>query len=386
VPQLPLLLVDDRAESLLALEAVLEPLGHPMLRAISGIEALRCLLTEEVSVIVLDVQMPGMDGFEAAARIKERESTRDIPIIFLTAISQEPEHRLRGFATGAVDYLFKPVDPDVLRAKVAVFAELSNRRRALEEELAARRAAERALARKTAELERSNADLEQFSYVASHDLQEPLRVVSGFLELIGDRLASGDSGLDPKVADWMERVRRAAAHMSELIAGLLSYARAGVGAPEPVPFDLDESLEAALEHLGLRLAEKEVEVRRRPLGRAMGSPTETVLVFQNLLHNALKFSGKEPAVVEIGSDSEDGQDMVMVSMSDRGMGVAPEHLERVFGMFERVAGEPYPGTGLGLATCRKLVERNGGQIWMEENPDQGVTVRFTLPAAPARRT
>ena len=379
--QLPLLLVDDRLDSLLALEGILEPLGHPMLRVTSGDEALRCLLTEEVSVIVLDVQMPGLDGFETAARIKERERTRDIPIIFLTAISQEPEHRLRGFATGAVDYLFKPADPDVLRAKVAVFAELSNRRRALERELAARKKAEAALARKTVELERSNADLEQFSYVASHDLQEPLRVVSGFLELIGHRLASGDAGLDPQVADWMGRVHRAAAHMSELIAGLLTYARAGAGAPEPLPFDLDDSLEAALEHLGARLAEKGAEVRRRPLGKALGSPTETVLVFQNLLHNALKFSGEELTVVDI--ESEDGEGMVTVSVTDRGMGVAPENLERVFGMFERVAGEPYPGTGLGLATCRKLVERHGGQIWMEENPDRGVTVRFTLPAAPA---
>jgi two-component system sensor histidine kinase/response regulator len=380
VSQVPLLLVDDHRESLLALEAVLEPLGHPMLRAVSGIEALRHLLTDEVSVIVLDVQMPGMDGFETAARIKERESTRDIPIIFLTAISQEPEHRLRGFATGAVDYLFKPVDPDVLRAKVAVFAELSARRRELEEELAARRAAERALARKTAELERSNADLEQFSYVASHDLQEPLRVASGFLELIGERLGPD---LDSQVADWMGRVRRAAEHMSELITGLLTYARTGAGAPEGVPFDLDESLHVALDHLSPRLAEQGADVRCRPLGKVLGSPVETAQVFQNLLHNALKFSGGEPAVVEIESDALDGQDMVTVSVADRGIGVAPENLDRVFGMFEQVAGEPYPGTGLGLATCRKLVERHGGRIWMEANLERGVTVHFTLPVAPA---
>jgi signal transduction histidine kinase len=168
--------------------------------------------------------------------------------------------------------------------------------------------------------------------------------------------------------------------MSELIAGLLTYARAGAGAPEPVPFDLDNSLQVALDHLGPRLAEKKAEVRRQSLGKAMGYPTETVLVFQNLLHNALKFSGAGSAVVEISS--EEGDDMITVSVSDQGIGVAPESLEKVFGMFERVAGEPYPGTGLGLATCRKLVERHGGQIWMEDNPDQGVTVRFTLPAAP----
>jgi two-component system sensor histidine kinase/response regulator len=374
--QLPLLLVDDRPGSLLALEAILEPLGHPMIRAASGDEALRCLLIQEVSVIVLDVEMPGLDGFETARRIKERERTRHIPIIFLTAISQEPEQRLRGFATGAVDYIFKPVDPDVMRAKVAVFAELSSRRRALEEELAARRAAEAALARKTAELERSNADLEQFSYVASHDLQEPLRVVSGFLELIAERLGNA---MDTEVGDWIKRVRRAAEQMSELIAGLLTYARAGAGAPEPVPFDLDETMQLALDHLAPRLSESGAQVRRGALGKARGSPTETALVFQNLLHNALKFSGDGPAVVDVASEEREG--VVTVSVSDCGIGVAPENLERVFGMFERVAGEPYPGTGLGLATCRKLIERHGGHIWMEENPDRGVTVRFTLPAA-----
>src|SRR3954454_192124 len=144
-----LLLVDDRPENLLAMEAVLEPLGHEMVRAGSRGKALRQLLSREFAVIILDVQMPGIDGFETAAQIKERERTSDIPIIFLTAMSREPEHRMRGFASGAVDYIFKPVEPELLRAKVNVFVELytKNRLLALQRE---------ELARKTVELQRSN--------------------------------------------------------------------------------------------------------------------------------------------------------------------------------------------------------------------------------------
>jgi CheY-like chemotaxis protein len=131
-----ILLVDDRSENLLALEAILAGLGHELVKAASGEEALKRLLTEDVAVILLDVQMPGMDGFETAAHVKRRERTRDIPIVFLTAIDGEAHQAFRGYAAGAVDYLSKPFDPWVLRAKVAVFVELHQRRRQLEAQTA----------------------------------------------------------------------------------------------------------------------------------------------------------------------------------------------------------------------------------------------------------
>ena len=168
-----ILLVDDRPENLLALEAALEPLGQDLVTANSGEEALRLLLREEFAVILLDVQMPGMDGFETAIQIKQREKTEDIPIIFLTAISREPHHALRGYSTGAVDYVSKPFDPWVLRAKVAVFVDLyekssllKRQKELLGQRLDERIRAEQALAEKAQELERSNADLQQFAYVA----------------------------------------------------------------------------------------------------------------------------------------------------------------------------------------------------------------------------
>ena len=363
----PLLLVDDRPENLLALEAALEPLGHRLVRATSGEEALRHLLTEEFAVIILDVQMPGLDGFATAEAIKGRERTRDIPIIFLTAINRDEEHRLRGFSSGGVDYIFKPVEPDLLRAKVRVFLDLHLKTRLLQEQ-------HEQLAIKTAELERSNADLEQFSYIASHDLQEPLRVISGFLDLLQDRL--GDD-LDETSSDWLARTAAAAARMSELIRSLLAYARAGAPGAIPETVDLDEVLQTASENVGAALDDAGADLRRKPLGTAMGTPGELVQLFQNLIGNAVKYRGDNPLVIDVGADRTPAA--VTVSVQDNGRGVPEGELDRVFGMFERLDGDPYPGTGIGLAVCRRLVERLGGRIWMERNAAEGVTVRFTLP-------
>ena len=367
-----LLLVDDRPENLLALEAVLAPLGRRMLQARSGEEALRHLLTDDVAVIVLDVQMPGLDGFETAEEIKQRERTADIPIIFLTAISQDLAHRLRGYGAGAVDYIFKPVEPEVLRAKVAVFLELHLKTRQLRDQ------AEQ-LARKSADLERSNRDLEQFAYIASHDLQDPLRVVAGFVELLRDRVAGGD---DPKVTDWMDRVTATVGRMSDLLSDLLAYARAGADGSEPEPIDLDAALATALDNLEPAVEEAGAAMRCSALGTAEGRPAEVVQVLQNVVGNAVKFRRPDvPPSVEIASSRAGST--VTVSVRDNGRGIAPGDAERAFQVFERLDGEPYPGTGLGLAVCRKLLERGGQRIWMEPNDGPGVTVRFTLPAAPA---
>ncbi len=367
-----LLLVDDRPENLLALEAVLAPLGQPMLQARSGEEALRHLLTSEVAVIVLDVQMPGLDGFETAERIKQRERTADIPIIFLTAISQDLEHRLRGYGTGAVDYIFKPVEAAVLRAKVSVFLELHLKSRQLQEQ------AEQ-LARKSADLERSNRDLEQFAYIASHDLQDPLRVIAGFVELLGDRLDGAD---DPKVREWMRRITATSARMSSLISDLLAYARAGSDPRPPEPVDLDAALATAIDNLRPAITAAGASVECGPLGLALGRSNDLCQVLQNLVGNAVKF--RRPGVApSVHVEATRTDDTVSVCVRDNGRGIAGEDAERAFQVFERIDGDPYPGTGLGLAVCRKIVERAGHRIWMEPNDGPGVTVRFTLPAVSA---
>ena len=378
-----ILLVDDRPENLLALEAALEPLDQRLVKANSGEEALRLLLREEFAVILLDVQMPGMDGFDTAIQIKDRDKTKDIPIIFLTAISREPHHALRGYSTGAVDYMAKPFDPWVLRAKVAVFVDLYEKSSLLkkQKELLAHRLeeqykAEQALEQKAKELERSNADLQQFAYVASHDLQEPLRVMTGYLDLLRDEI--NDGGADDAM-QIIERVKRSSQRMDALIQDLLDYARVD---SQPEPFrdvDLNEVLEYALGNLEVQLKEEDVTVEQKDLPTVSGDQNQLVQLFQNLISNSVKFHSEEPGKVTIAAE-RDGSNW-HITIEDNGIGIDGKHVERIFTIFERLNPlERYPGSGIGLAVCKKIVERHGGRIWADSEPGRGTTMHITFPA------
>ncbi|HET6916004.1 MAG TPA: ATP-binding protein [Acidimicrobiales bacterium] len=372
---LALLIVDDIADNLIALEAALEPLGHRIVTAHSGEEALRYLLKDEFAAVVLDVQMPGLDGFETAEAIRGRERTSGIPIIFLTAIGREHEHHMRGFSAGAVDYLLKPVDPELLRAKVGVFVRL----RTIELEL---RAKSEELERRAADLARSNADLDQFASVVSHDLLDPVNVISGYLELLRDRLGPS---LEGEPAEWVERITGCAQRVHSLVQDLLEYSRAASAgaASGRSSVNLADAAADAMDNLASLISSQgeggstvdipaqlpSVSVNRNELGR----------VFQNLIANAVQHGGR-PVHVAVSAVQDNGE--VTVRVTDDGTGLAPDQMQRVFGMFERAGDQgPQPRTGLGLAICRRIVNRAGGRIWMEPNEAAGVSVFFTLPAA-----
>lgn len=373
---LGLLLVDDVPDNLVALEAALEPLGRRIVLAHSGEEALRNLLKEEFAAVVLDVQMPGLDGFETAEAIRGRDRTSGIPIIFLTAIGLEHEHHMKGYSAGAVDYLVKPVDPELLRAKVEVFVRL----RTVELEL--RRQSEE-LEWRAEELARSNADLDQFASVVSHDLLDPVNVIAGYLELLRDRL--GD-GLDGEPGEWVERITACAQRVHSLVQDLLEYSRAPASADHPgsgrSQVNLADAVADATDNLASLVepaagAPTRVEVAGT-LPSVSANRSELGRVFQNLIANAVLHGGRP---VHVTVSASQGSDEVTVRVSDDGVGLPPEQMQRVFGMFER-AGEqgPQPRTGLGLAICRRIVNRAGGRIWMEPNEAAGVSVLFTLPA------
>ena len=378
-----ILLVDDRPENLLALEAALEPLGQELVKADSGEEALRLLLRHEFAVILLDVQMPGLDGFDTAIQIKERDKTKDIPIIFLTAISREPHHALRGYSTGAVDYMSKPFDPWVLRAKVAVFVDLyekssllKKQKELLAQRLEERYAAEKALEEKARELERSNSDLQQFAYVASHDLQEPLRVMTGYLDLMRTSLMEGDT---EDVLSILDRIQRSTGRMDALIQDLLEYARVDA-TPEPFrETDLNEVLGYAMGNLEVAIKENDVAVEHDPLPTVTGDQSQLLQLFQNLLANGIKFRSDAPCIVRVTAKTKDGHHELAVE--DNGIGIEPIHLDRIFTIFERLNPlDRYPGSGIGLSVCKKIVERHGGALWADSTPGGGTTMRFTLPA------
>ena len=379
-----ILLVDDRPENLLALEAVLEPLGQNLVRAMSGEDALKQLLTDEFAVILLDVQMPGLDGFDTAAHIKSREKTRDIPIIFITAINREPHHAMKGYGTGAVDYIAKPFEPWLLQAKVRVFLELHEKnellkrqRELLAQRLDERYRAEEALAEKAGELQRSNAELEQFAYIASHDLQEPLQLVGGFLELLVDR---HDDELSDEAKEIVARAGNAVRRMDALIRDLLRYARVTSDTRDLEPVELRDVMADVTADLARSIENAGATLTVGDLPAVEGNRTLLAQLLQNLVTNAVKFRRDEPLHIEV--DAERHDDECVVSVRDNGLGIPLDDTDRVFGMFERLhTADEIPGTGVGLAIARKIVERHGGRIWVESTPGKGTTFSFTLPAA-----
>jgi CheY-like chemotaxis protein len=356
------LLVDDRPDNLLALEAVLEPLDITVVSVGSGPEALLALLEDDFALVVLDVQMPEMDGFETARLIKSRERTRLLPIIFLTAISGEPEHHVAGYRSGAVDYVYKPFNPEILRAKVAIFVELWQRgqlidaqRRSLADQLAA-------LDQLNGELERSNAMLDSFAERAAEDLLEPLDDLSGFLELLRDRHggALGEDG-----GSLVERASALADRQRQRVTGLLEYTDAGTATVDTRRVDLA----AAVAEVGARRGDADVSLSVVP-----GSVVEVCADHGHLvriLELLVERAASDGAQVVTVDGREDGP-WAVVRVADDGDGLQPGDQAAMFSPAAR-------GASLGNIVCRRLVERHGGTIWATSREPTGTAVSFTLP-------
>jgi len=244
-------------------------------------------------------------------------------------------------------------------------------------ELDERRRAELRLAQYSADLARSNAELEQFAYVASHDLQEPLRMVASFSQLLAKRY---QGKLDKDADDFIAFAVDGATRMQQLINDLLAYSRVGTRGKPPAPTDLSEVLSNAEANLHEAIKESKAEVTYSPLPIVDGDQVQLTQLLQNLLANAIKFRSQEPPRIQVSAQAQDGD--WLVSVQDNGIGIAKEHQERIFAIFQRLhARDEYPGTGIGLALCKKIVERHGGRIWVESAPGQGTTFYFNLPGA-----
>jgi signal transduction histidine kinase len=366
-PPVDVLVVDDNKANLLAVEAVLRPLNQNLILKRSGADALRWLLQGDPAVVLLDVRMPYLDGFETAIALRGRERSRHTPVIFITAVDTDAAKIVNGYSMGAVDFLFKPIVPEILRAKVAVFVELHRKRVQVEEQA-------RILAERSKELARSNSELAEFAYAASHDLQEPLRKVVSFSALLKDRLGRKEDG------DALENLRvilSAVDRMQKMISDLLELAR--VGSREPrTHTSLDEALDAALAQLDEAIHESKAVVTRGTLPKVWAPPREVVQLFQNLISNALKFRRDEPPRVHVSAEkSEEGW---VVTVRDNGIGIAPDEADGLFQMFRRLHSRAdYPGTGMGLAICRKIAELLGGRIWVVPAPEAGSMFRVLFP-------
>jgi two-component system sensor histidine kinase/response regulator len=366
-----ILVVDDDATKRFALKTVLAPLGENVVEASSGADALRQLLRQEFAVILLDVRMPVMDGFETAQLIRQRPRSELTPIIFVTALDQAETDLGRGYDLGAVDFVFAPVVPAILRAKVAVFVELY---RAQQELRRYRSRLEMLVEERTTALTSINRELEAFSYSVSHDLLAPLLAFDGLsksmLEQYGDRL-------DKRAKDNLKRMRGVSQRMTSVFEGLQTLFRLTSGEVHRERLDVTAlAKEVVKEIKGAKDRDVRVEVAQAMT--ASGDRRLVRILLSNLLSNAMKFTSVKPSArIEIGTELVDGESRIYVR--DNGVGFDMIYAHRLFGAFQRLHSQSeFPGAGIGLATARRIVNRHGGRIWAEGAAGEGATFYFVI--------
>jgi light-regulated signal transduction histidine kinase (bacteriophytochrome) len=283
----------------------------------------------------------------------------------------------RAVASGNLDRRILPSGPPEIEA---LGEDVDAMRSRIAAELALVESARAELVARTEDLARSNADLEQFAYVASHDLSEPLRKVASFCQLLERQY--GDQ-LDDKARQYIAFAVDGARRMQILIGDLLDFSRVGRSTETFGPIDLDAVVARASANLEQLMADSQAELVRTPLPTVRGDATLLVALFQNLIGNSVKYRGPDPPLIEISAVHDEGQ--WLFTVSDNGIGIDPKYGERIFAIFQRLhLRDEYGGTGIGLALCRKIVEFHGGRIWLADGPGPGATFRFTLPDGPGK--
>lgn len=485
-----LLLVDDDRDNLLALQAVLEPLGQELMLASSGLEALRLCLDHDFAAMLLDVRMPEMDGFETAEMIRARKRSSHTPILFLTGYRSD-EQLFRGYDLGAVDFLFKPIVPEILQSKVTVFVELSRKEQLLrrktealarteqkfravleaapdamlitsedgkvqlansrtdslfgysrqqllggniaslipewsctipneirltgvkrdgsvfpvqvttspfeaegtcittairdateqvqaeERILRINAELEKRVAERTADLIRSNDALRQFTWAASHDLQEPTRMVLAYSQWLDK---SANEKLTPEEKEMLNCVQDNGARLQTLLEALRKYIYISEsGDEEWVAVDCNAVVKTAIANLEGAIAESNASIICESLPTVQSIEILLVQLFQNLIGNAIKYRSEERTPEIRIASRRDEKGTWIFSIKDNGIGIESQYKDFIFNVFKRLHGRKYSGTGIGLAICKAAVERLGGRIWVESVAGEGSVFSFSLP-------
>jgi len=367
-----ILIVDDDVTKRFALRSTLTPLGENIVEAASGGEALRQLLKQDFAVILLDVRMPVMGGFETAQLIRQRPRSELTPIIFVTALDRAETDMHRGYELGAVDFVFAPVVPSILRAKVSVFVELY---RAQQELRRYRTQLEMLVQERTTALTAINRELEAFSYSVSHDLRAPLLAFDSLNEAL---LKDYSGSLDDRAKGYLQRMRTASRRMTSAFDGLQSLFRLTGGEIHREHVDISAISAEVVEELRGETPDRNLEVGIASGLEAWADPRLARILMGALIGNAWKFTSKKAAAtIEVGREVVDGDSRLFVR--DNGVGFDMIYAHKLFGAFQRLHSQSeFPGAGIGLATVRRIVNRHGGRAWAEGAVGEGATFYFAL--------
>jgi signal transduction histidine kinase len=381
VDKTKILIVDDLEGNLIALQALLKDSlsksdDLEIFKAISGTQALGLLLDHDFALAMIDVQMPGMDGFELGELMRGAEKTKHVPIIFVTAGARDSRHTFKGYESGAVDFLYKPIDPQIVRSKVQIFVELDQQKRLLKDQLAQ-------MKQKETELQKALAIRDEFLGIASHELRTPLTSLKLHLQMISRNVKKqGLQSIAPaRFEKMLDTANRQVENLTKLISDLMDVSRIAGGKLilEPEEMDLVVMLQEVAEYFSEHLATAECRlVLRAPeplIGLWDRQRVQQVVV--NLISNALKYGPGAP--IEVEAVRSGG--IARLSVRDGGIGIAIEDQERIFERFERAVHgkDSVSGLGLGLFIVKQIVVALGGCIEVESKLGRGSTFTVELP-------
>ncbi|MGH9503547.1 MAG: sensor histidine kinase [Terriglobales bacterium] len=361
-----LLVEDDAADR----DLILRELGKSEFKITSDVAVTAEEFRQRVrsscpDVVLADYNLGGWRGTEALEIL--REEGLDIPLILVSGALGDVT-AVECIKQGVTDYVLKD---SLARLSVALRGAVKDKKTRAE-----RKRADQALAQKVEELACSNADLEQFAYVASHDLQEPLRMVAAYTQLLSERYRGK---LDDQADKYIHYAVDGATRMQSLIQDLLAFSRVGRQETAVNDTDCNQIVDQAIENLRAAILESEAVVMRGPLPTLLASGSQLRQVFQNLIGNAIKFRGSQPPLIQISAGQQGAE--WLFSVADNGIGISLEHAESVFVIFNRLhTRTEYPGNGIGLAICKKIVEKHGGTIQALAHAGGGTIFKFTLPA------
>lgn len=405
-----ILVVDDREDNLLSIETILERDNYNIIKANGGRAALKILLQEhDFSLILMDVQMPDLNGFETATIIYERDKLKTIPIIFITAHDYGEEYIFKGYRMGGVDYIYKPINPELLRVKVAVFVELYRKNQQLQQqekkllevnkflqkEIEERKLNEEKvislntqLTQNVTHLKAINEELDQFAYVASHDLQEPLRKIMVFSDKIMQKKEQ-----DPETEKYFRKIISSSKRMQSLINDLLSFSRHSMSSSDFKKTDLNVLAREAVGELEIEIEKSNAVVHISNLPQIVAVPNLIQQLFYNLVSNAIKFRRKSVSpVIQISSEKvsaaewgkimghANGSTYYRINVTDNGIGFDEKYANEIFMVFKRLHSyHEFEGTGVGLSICKKIIEQHQGFISAKSVLHHGSTFSFGLP-------